>query len=81
MFPDGVSARELLGLYSKTGEPKHWLLAYSATPWNVKLENLEREYYEHYVRSVDLNGYAQPEPRSLRRSGKNPVQCHRFKVG
>lgn len=81
MFPDGVSARELLGFDLKTGEPKHWPLAYLATPWNVELENLDREYYELYVRSVDLNGCAQPEPRSLRRSGKNPVQCHRFKVG
>ena len=78
---DEVSARELLGFDSKTGEPKHWPLPYSATPWNVELENLEKGHYELYVGSVDLSGYAQLEPRSLRKSGKNPVQCHRFKLG
>jgi hypothetical protein len=30
--------------------------------------------YEFRARAVDLNGHAQPEPRSSARSGKNGVQ-------
>jgi hypothetical protein len=32
------------------------------------------------ARTVDLNGFAQPEPRSIQKSGKNGIQVRRFEV-
>jgi hypothetical protein len=29
---------------------------------------------------VDLNGYAQPEPRPLQKTGKNGIQVRRFEI-
>jgi len=37
--------------------------------------------YEMRVRSVDANGFAQPEPRPNQRSGRNRVQCKVIVVG
>ena len=32
------------------------------------------------TRSIDLNGFAQPEPRPIAKAGKNGVEVHRFEV-
>ena len=36
--------------------------------------------YEVRARAVDLNGFAQPEPRPYLKSGKNPIQVRRFEI-
>jgi hypothetical protein len=46
----------------------------------VRLEGLERWAYEFRVRAVDLNGYAQPEPRPNPQSGIAEVPCRTFVV-
>ncbi|MDF1858992.1 MAG: molybdopterin-dependent oxidoreductase [Verrucomicrobiales bacterium] len=79
-LPEGTPAKEILGFDSETGAPSTWPLPYSVARWRVRWERLPRGTYELYARSVDENGYAQPEPRALRKSGKNAVQCHRFEV-
>jgi hypothetical protein len=36
--------------------------------------------YEFRARAVDLNDFAQPEPRPVQKAGKNAVGVHRFEV-
>ncbi|MBX3401193.1 MAG: hypothetical protein KF873_20870 [Gemmataceae bacterium] len=55
-------------------------MRYSEAFWSVKLEELKPGKYELRVRSVDKNGFAQPEPRSGGRSGKNQVPVKLFAV-
>jgi hypothetical protein len=36
--------------------------------------------YEVRARTVDLNGFAQPEPRDIQKSGKNGIQVRTFEI-
>jgi hypothetical protein len=58
-----------------TGRPRIWPLPYSWVPWSVRLEGLAPGAYEFRVRAVDLNDYAQPEPRPNPQSGNAEVAC------
>jgi len=44
------------------------------------LKGLQPGAYELRARTVDLNGYAQPEPRTYQKSGLNLVQCKQIMV-
>jgi hypothetical protein len=79
-LPADTDSRELLGFDSKTGTPLTWPTRYGMASWTATLKDLKPGKYELYARSVDLNGFAQPEPRSIQKSGKNAIQLHRFKV-
>jgi DMSO/TMAO reductase YedYZ molybdopterin-dependent catalytic subunit len=57
-----------------------WPLRYSMISWFVTLKDLKPGNYEFRARSVDLNGFAQPEPRPLGKTGKNAVESARFEV-
>ena len=57
-----------------------WPLPFSWAAWEVKLEGLEAWSYEFRVRAVDLNGFAQPEPRPNPQSGIAEVPCMTFTV-
>jgi hypothetical protein len=46
----------------------------------VTLRDLKPGSYEFRARSVDLNGFAQPEPRPYLKSGMNGVEVRRFVV-
>ena len=48
--------------------------------FGVRLPALEPWAYEFRVRAVDLNGYAQPEPRPNPQSGIAEVPCLTFTV-
>jgi DMSO/TMAO reductase YedYZ molybdopterin-dependent catalytic subunit len=74
-LPAGVMPKEVWGFDSTTGKPKEWPLRYSLAPWTVTLKNLAAGAYEFRARTVDLNGFAQPEPRTYQKSGMNLVQC------
>jgi DMSO/TMAO reductase YedYZ molybdopterin-dependent catalytic subunit len=74
-FPDGVAH-----LDPATGRPMVWPLLFSWAAWEVKLEGLEAWSYEFRVRAVDLNGFAQPEPRPNPQSGIAEVPCMTFTV-
>ncbi|MCB1066123.1 MAG: hypothetical protein KDN20_24790, partial [Verrucomicrobiae bacterium] len=70
----------LLGFDPNTGEPATWPLRYGMISWSAELKDLKPGHYEFRVRSVDLNGFAQPEPRAYQKAGKNAVEAHRFEV-
>ena len=81
IFPAGVSAREVLGFNPVTGQPATWPLRYSMVSWSASIRGLAPGRYEVRARAVDLNGYAQPEPRPMLKTGRNAIQTRRFEVG
>ena len=80
ILPAGVSAKEVLGFDAQSGRPATWPLRYSMISWFTTLKDLPPGSYEVRVRAVDLNGFAQPEPRPLAKAGKNAVAKSRFEV-
>ncbi|MDA0345881.1 MAG: molybdopterin-dependent oxidoreductase [Verrucomicrobia bacterium] len=79
-LPNGISTKNILGFDPKTGEPKTWPLRFGVGFWFTEINNLKPGHYEVRARAVDLNGYAQPEPRPAARSGKNGIQVRQFEV-
>jgi DMSO/TMAO reductase YedYZ molybdopterin-dependent catalytic subunit len=60
--------------------PRVWPLPYSWVQWSENLGNLVPGAYEFRARAVDLNGFAQPEPRPNPQSGIADVHCQTFVV-
>lgn len=73
-LPEGVKPKDVWGFDPEKGRPKDWPMRYSTVRWTVTLIGLAAGAYEFRVRSVDLNGYAQPEPRPYPKSGLNFIQ-------
>jgi DMSO/TMAO reductase YedYZ molybdopterin-dependent catalytic subunit len=73
-LPDGVKPQDVWGFDPEKGRPKDWPMRFSLARWTVTLTGLAAGAYEFRVRTVDLNGYAQPEPRPYRKSGINEIQ-------
>ena len=71
-LPGGVPPKDVWG-FTPEGKPKEWPMRFSVANWSLELEGLKAGKYELRVRSVDKNGFAQPEPRDGPRSGKNAV--------
>lgn len=80
-LPAGVAPRDVLGFDRQTGQPLSWPLRYSMVGWSATISGLAPGHYEVRARSVDLNGFAQPEPRPMLKTGRNPIQVRRFEVG
>jgi DMSO/TMAO reductase YedYZ molybdopterin-dependent catalytic subunit len=78
-LPDGVLPRDVWG-FGPDGKPREWPLRYSVAQWCVTLEGLKPGGYELRVRTVDKNGFAQPEPRPYQKSGQNRIPCKQFLV-
>ena len=78
-LPKDVSPKDVWG-FTAEGKPKEWPMRYSVVPWSVTLKGLKPGAYEFRPRSVDLNDFAQPEPRPYPKSGQNPVQVRTFMV-
>ncbi|RLS40619.1 MAG: hypothetical protein DWH82_02670 [Planctomycetota bacterium] len=78
-LPGGGLPRGIWG-FTAAGKPLEWPMRFSVARWMVPLKDLQPGKYELRVRTVDRNGFAQPEPRPNQRSGKNLVQCKRFSV-
>jgi len=72
-LPDGVMPKDVWG-FSAEGKPKEWPMRFSVAPWSVTLKNLKPGAYEFRARTVDLNDFAQPEPRPYLKSGQNAIQ-------
>lgn len=72
-LPDGTLPQNVWGFDPKTGKPRDWPLRFSVAQWRVTLPDLKPGAYELRVRSVDLNGFAQPEPRPYLKSGRNAI--------
>jgi len=73
-LPDGVLPKDVWGFDREKGRPKEWPMRFSVARWTVTLTGLAPGAYEFRVRSVDLNGFAQPEPRPYPKSGRNEIQ-------
>jgi DMSO/TMAO reductase YedYZ molybdopterin-dependent catalytic subunit len=73
-LPEGVMPREVWGFDRKTGRPRDWPLRFSWALWSVTLPKLDAGAYEFRARAVDLNDFAQPEPRPYPKSGRNEIQ-------
>lgn len=80
ILPAGVSSKDILGFDRTTGKPLTWPLRYGMVGWFTTLRDLKPGTYEVRARAVDLNGLAQPEPRSIQKTGKNGIQFRRFEV-
>jgi DMSO/TMAO reductase YedYZ molybdopterin-dependent catalytic subunit len=80
VLPAGVSSKDVLGFDRKTGRPTTWPLRYSMISWSATLRGLKPGNYEFRARAVDLNGFAQPEPRPIAKAGKNGVEVHKFEI-
>jgi DMSO/TMAO reductase YedYZ molybdopterin-dependent catalytic subunit len=79
-LPQGVLPKDIWGFDPKTGKPKTWPLRFSIALWSATLKNLPAGAYEFRARTVDLNGFAQPEPRPYPKSGRNEIQCKTITV-
>jgi DMSO/TMAO reductase YedYZ molybdopterin-dependent catalytic subunit len=79
-LPNGVLPNGVWGFDPKTGRPREWPLRYSWGLWSVTLRDLRPGTYEFRARAVDLNDFAQPEPRPYPKSGRNEVQTRRIVV-
>ena len=66
--------KDVWGFNGQNGKPKDWPLRFSWAQWSVTLKDLKPGAYEFRVRTVDLNGIAQPEPRPYQKSGQNTIQ-------
>lgn len=80
ILPTSVSSKDMIGFDKTTGKPLAWPLRYSMVSWSATLKNLKPGKYEFRARAVDLNGFAQPEPRPIPKAGKNAVEVHSFEV-
>jgi len=80
VLPDGMRPADVWGFDAASGRPSVWPMRYGIVNWSVVLEGLAPGMYEFRARAVDLNGYAQPLPRSSRTSGRNGVQVRVFEV-
>jgi len=79
-LPRGVKPSDVWGFDAATNRPTSWPMRYSLATWSVSLEGLKPGMYEFRARAVDLNGFAQPEPRRNRRTGRNGVQVRVIEV-
>jgi hypothetical protein len=79
-LPEGVMPRDVWGFDPRTGRPREWPLRFSVAHWSVTLRGLRTGAYEFRVRTVDLNGFAQPEPRPYPKSGNNAIPVKQFLV-
>jgi hypothetical protein len=80
VLPAGVLSRQVLGFDSRTGQPTTWPLRYSMISWSATLKGLTPGKYSVRARAVDLNGFAQPEPRPNQKAGINALDLREFEV-
>jgi DMSO/TMAO reductase YedYZ molybdopterin-dependent catalytic subunit len=80
VLPEGVQPTDLLGFDQATGKPLSWPLRYGMASYRAEIRDLKPGHYEVRARSVDRNDFAQPEPRSQRKAGKNNIQMWSFEV-
>jgi DMSO/TMAO reductase YedYZ molybdopterin-dependent catalytic subunit len=73
-LPEGVMPKDVWGFDPATRKPRDWPLRFSVAHWSATLKNLAAGMYEFRARTVDLNGFAQPEPRPYPKSGRNEIQ-------
>lgn len=73
-LPENVLPRDVHG-FGADGRPREWPLRFTYALWTLTLNGLRPGRHELRVRTVDRNGFAQPQPRISQRAGQNRVQC------
>ena len=81
ILPRGAKPQNVLAFDPASGQPTAWPPRYGMCSYMTVLKDLKPGHYEVRARSVDLNDYAQPEPRPSQKSGRNGIQVRRFEVG
>jgi DMSO/TMAO reductase YedYZ molybdopterin-dependent catalytic subunit len=79
-LPRGISPKEIWGLDPQTGKPKDWPLRYTVARWSVTLTDVKPGDYALFVRTVDQNGHAQPQPRPQDSTGRAGIPTKIIKV-
>jgi hypothetical protein len=80
VLPARVNSRQVLGFDPRTGQPATWPLRYSMISWSASLAGLPPGKYAVRARAVDLNDFAQPEPRPNQKTGMNALEVREFEV-
>ena len=80
VLPAGTDRKTVLGFNRETGKASSWPLRYGMISFYTVLRGLRPGRYEIRVRSIDQNGFAQPEPRSIQKSGKNEISTRRLTI-
>lgn len=81
LMPDGIDPRRVLAFDEKTGQPQTWPPRYGMCSFSARVsDDLPPGTYEARARSIDPNGFAQPEPRPSQKSGKNGLVVRRFQI-
>ncbi|MBX7209020.1 MAG: molybdopterin-dependent oxidoreductase [Verrucomicrobiaceae bacterium] len=80
VLPKGIDPKQVLAFDPQRGQPLTWPPRYGMCSYHAMIKDLKPGRYEVRARSVDMNGFAQPEPRPLQKAGKNGIQVRRFEV-
>jgi DMSO/TMAO reductase YedYZ molybdopterin-dependent catalytic subunit len=80
VLPAGIMPQQILGFDRNTGQPTQWPPPYCMCQYYAVIEGLKPGRYEIRTRSVDLNDFAQPEPRPMQKSGKNRIPMRYVEV-
>ena len=80
ILPKGAKPAQMLGFDQKKFKALSWPPRYGMCAFFVVIRGLTPGEYEIRARSIDLNGYAQPEPRPSQKSGKNSIQVRCIEV-
>lgn len=80
ILPGGVKPQDVLTFDKAAGKPLVWPMRYSMCSYSASIRDLKPGAYEVRARAVDLNDFAQPEPRPAQKSGRNGIQVRRFEV-
>jgi DMSO/TMAO reductase YedYZ molybdopterin-dependent catalytic subunit len=78
-LPRGISSKELWGFDPQSGQPKEWPLRYTVAFWTLTLKVPKSGNYQLRARTVDLNGFAQPQPRP-QQTGSTAIPCKVLEV-
>ena len=80
VLPTGTDSKTVMGFDRQTGKAISWPLRYGMISFYTVFRDLKPGKYEIRVRAIDQNGFAQPEPRSIQKSGKNEISTRRLTV-
>ena len=80
VLPKSIDPKQVLAFDPQRGQPLTWPSRYGMCSYHAMIKDLKPGRYEVRARSVDMNGFAQPEPRPLQKAGKNGIQVRRFEV-
>ena len=76
----GAPAPQAVWGFDNTGKLREWPMRFSIAHWTARIPPQKPGKYELRVRTVDRNGFAQPQPRPSQKSGQNLVACKLLQI-